>query len=101
MWDLLVQLWPLFVTGFDFAISLTAATHVVLYKRDTRAALGWVGIIWLAPILGSILYVCFGVNRIERRAQKIWRYQPRIHAGAQQAGCSPESLQRVLGPDRA
>src|SRR5258708_1664461 len=97
MWELLAQIWPLLVTGFDLAISLTAATHVVLYKRDTRAAIGWVGIIWLAPILGSVLYVLFGINRIERRAQKIWRHQTKSHPGAQREGCSSDDVERALG----
>lgn len=48
--------------------SLVASAHVVLRKRDPRAAIGWVGLIWLAPGLGALLYAVFGVNRIRRRA---------------------------------
>jgi cardiolipin synthase len=33
-----------------------------------RAATLWLGIIWLAPILGTVLYLAMGVNRIRRRA---------------------------------
>jgi cardiolipin synthase len=45
------------------------ALHVLLKKRDVRAAIGWLGLIWFAPVLGAILYWLFGVNRIQRRAK--------------------------------
>jgi cardiolipin synthase len=50
------------------AISLLASGHAILHKRDVRAALGWIGFIWLAPVIGGIAYAIFGVNRIRRRA---------------------------------
>jgi cardiolipin synthase A/B len=50
------------------AISLAASGHVVLHKRDVRSALGWVALIWLAPVAGAAGYLMFGVNRIRRRA---------------------------------
>ena len=40
----------------------------MLHKRDVRAALGWVGFIWLAPVVGAAAYFVLGVNRIRRRA---------------------------------
>jgi cardiolipin synthase len=42
--------------------------HAILYKRDSRAALLWVGVIWLVPAIGGVLYLTFGINRIRRRA---------------------------------
>jgi cardiolipin synthase len=51
--------------------SLLASGHVILHKRDVRAALGWVGFIWFAPGVGALLYVLLGVNRIRRRAAKL------------------------------
>ena len=52
-------------------LSLGASGHAVLYKRDTRAAIGWVGLIWVAPFIGAILYVLLGINRIKRKAAAI------------------------------
>ncbi len=49
-------------------LSVIASAHVVLYKRDSRAAVGWVGLIWLAPIAGAVLYGLLGINRIRRQA---------------------------------
>jgi cardiolipin synthase len=54
--------------ALTFLLSVIASAHVVLYKRDSRAAVAWVGLIWLAPIAGSVLYVLLGINRIRRQA---------------------------------
>jgi cardiolipin synthase len=29
---------------------------VLLKKSDVRGALGWIGAVWLAPVLGSLIY---------------------------------------------
>lgn len=51
--------------------AVLAAGHAVLYRRDPRAALAWVGLIALVPLLGVVLYYTFGINRIRRRAQAL------------------------------
>jgi cardiolipin synthase A/B len=53
------------------AVALLTAGHAVLYKRDPRSAALWVLLAWLLPILGGILYIFFGVNRVERRAARL------------------------------
>lgn len=50
---------------------VAAALHAVLRKRDTRAAISWVLLILLLPLLGAVLYASFGVNRIRRRARAL------------------------------
>lgn len=54
-------------------VALAAFTtgHVVLYKRDSRAALLWVGLAWLSPVAGTALYFVFGINRIRRKARRV------------------------------
>jgi cardiolipin synthase len=52
-----------------FISACIASAHVVLNKRDTRAAVGWVGLIWLVPVLGMLLYILLGINRIRRKAK--------------------------------
>jgi len=69
VFDLLVGFWPHLVVALHIIVASMASAHVVLFKRDPRAAIGWVGIIFLTPFLGSLLYVVFGVNRIRRRAR--------------------------------
>jgi cardiolipin synthase len=70
-WDRWIGFWPYLVTTVDVGVALVASGHAILYKRDARAAVAWVGLIWLAPFLGALLYLIFGVNRIRRRARSI------------------------------
>jgi cardiolipin synthase A/B len=66
--DKLSRFWPHLAAGFDFLAALLASIHALLHKRDSRAATLWLGIIWFLPLLGPILYLVLGVNRIRRRA---------------------------------
>lgn len=50
----------------------TAVTiHIILHKDDVPSAIGWTGLVWLAPILGSVIYVIFGINRVRRKAMRL------------------------------
>ncbi len=64
----LAEFWPHLAAGFSFLAALLASAHALLHKRDSRAAVLWVGFIWLLPLLGAALYATLGVNRIRRRA---------------------------------
>lgn len=66
--DLVGQVWPHLLAGLSVTLALLAGAHVVMYKRDSRSAIGWIGVIWLAPIVGVLLYVWLGINRLQRRA---------------------------------
>lgn len=70
--------WPYALGGIVFAISVVASAHVILRKRDVRAATGWVGLIWLVPGLGALLYAMLGTNRIQRRASVLHRDRRRL-----------------------
>lgn len=54
------------LTALHIALALGVSAHIVLTKDDVRAAIGWIGLVWLTPILGSGLYLVFGINRINR-----------------------------------
>ena len=45
--------------------------HVLLNKREVPAATGWIGLAWVAPFWGAVLYFMFGINRVMRRAKKL------------------------------
>lgn len=61
-------LWTLLLAVVNVIIAGAATMHAVLYKRETRSVIGWVGLVWLSPLFGALLYFCFGVNRLERKA---------------------------------
>jgi cardiolipin synthase A/B len=90
--------WPYVIAGVNLLVALLASAHVVLTKRDNRAALGWVGIVWLAPILGSILYVTFGVNRIRRKAHRLRKKETK-QKRQQLEQAAAEELGRALEDD--
>jgi cardiolipin synthase len=82
------------VAAIDLAVSLVASGHVLLNKRDTRAAIGWIGLIWLSPILGAGLYLLFGINRVHRRAR-------RLRGGARDAAPSAAEVEARGEPTEA
>ena len=95
---LLGELWP-YVTGALGIVSASLATmHIVLYKRDVRAAIGWTGLVWLAPIAGPLLYLFLGVNRIRRRAGRL-RGRPESSAGFTSEHLVARQELTVLPPD--
>ncbi|MFO1487247.1 MAG: cardiolipin synthase [Verrucomicrobiota bacterium] len=64
----LSEFWPHLAAGFDLLAVLLTSGHVLLHKRDTRAATIWIGVILLIPLFGPVLYLTLGFNRIRRRA---------------------------------
>ncbi len=68
MLSFLKEIWPHVTWTLTLLITVLASAHAILHKRDTRAAVAWVGVIWLVPVIGTVLYVILGINRIRRRA---------------------------------
>lgn len=56
---------------FHVVISPIAALHALMFKRDSRAAFGWIALCLLLPIAGPVLYTLLGINRIQRRARRL------------------------------
>src|SRR5262245_30848622 len=52
-------------------LAILASLHVLLYKRNARSATAWIGLIWLSPLIGALLYPLFGINRVRRRAMAL------------------------------
>jgi cardiolipin synthase len=65
------------------------AGHALLYKRDTRAVIGWVGFIILVPLAGAILYWMLAVNRVRRRAFALRQFAQPPGRNAAIAAASP------------
>ncbi|MEA5115377.1 MAG: cardiolipin synthase [Geobacteraceae bacterium] len=57
-------------TGAAAVISLLAAGHALLWKRDPRSALGWIVVSLYFPFIGPFLYWMLGINRIIRKARR-------------------------------
>jgi cardiolipin synthase len=100
-WNLWLDIWPYLVTAVDLAIALAASGHAILYKRDARAAVVWVGFIWLVPFLGALLYLLLGVNRIRRRARSLRAGRPHANLPPSPFECPAAGLSQSLGPEAA
>lgn len=70
--------WPteaieILIASVHVVLAGMVTVDVLLKKSDVRGALGWIAAAWLSPILGSVLYYLFGINRVTRRALKLAR----------------------------
>ncbi len=64
------------LTLIHITLATSVTLHVLFTKRDVGASIGWIGLAWLSPILGSILYLIFGINRVRRRAGQMRGVRP-------------------------
>ena len=66
-----MQLWHWILIFIDVVVAPAAAGHALICKRDPRAALGWIAVCLLFPLVGPFLYFVFGINRVRTRAHKL------------------------------
>ena len=60
--------WTTVLVLFDVLAVLLSGWHILLHKRTSSSALLWLNIVILLPLIGTLLYVAFGVARHGRRA---------------------------------
>lgn len=99
MSQFLHDFWPHLTGAAVLVIEFSAAGHAVLYKRDSRATIGWVGLILLTPVLGALLYWIFGINRIHRRATLMRAGQPESEPAASEHAATSGQVKQMLGAD--
>jgi len=73
MFYLISTYWPHILFVISIAMGAAAAIHAAMTKEEVRAAIGWVGVIILSPIIGAVLYAIAGVNRIRRKSLSVRR----------------------------
>lgn len=62
--------WVTIIVISHISLSLLTSVHVLLFKENERTSLAWIGLVILSPVVGSLVYWLFGINRIKRSAQK-------------------------------
>jgi cardiolipin synthase len=90
-----------FLIGIHALAALLTAGHALMNKRDPRSAWAWITACWLFPLAGSVFYLLFGINRIERRARRELGPAPGRHAAAGEplpdvAGGLPEEVRELV-----
>lgn len=73
------------------AIAGSVTVHVLLYKRNIGTSISWMGIAWLSPFVGGILYYALGVNRVKRRALRLRRERSHMFLVAEVAPDAPDA----------
>jgi cardiolipin synthase len=61
-------IWALALGVINVGLAIAVTVHAVLWKRDSRAVVAWVGLAWLTPLLGAVAYWVLGINRVHRKA---------------------------------
>ena len=69
IWRRLPWHWLVFI--FHSVLAPLSAFHAMMYKRDSRAALGWVAVCLFFPLAGPTTYYLFGINRIQTEAKRL------------------------------
>jgi cardiolipin synthase len=71
LWQYLLHTRSDVTLAIGLALAVGVTIHILLHKREVASAVGWIGLVWFAPILGALAYVVFGVNRVRRRARML------------------------------
>ncbi len=93
--------WPWFALIVTLALSFVVTIHLILFKRDSRSALAWIALAWLAPFLGAFAYYLFGINRMQRRARRLRQRPRKPQPPADTSGDLPAARVPVLSPELA
>ncbi|KRE24283.1 cardiolipin synthase [Bosea sp. Root483D1] len=80
MWEILSAYWPHILGFASLVLTVVAASHAAMTKDEVRAAIGWVGVIVLSPIVGPLIYAVGGINRI-RRASIVSQRKQKLGSG--------------------
>ncbi|ABG39990.1 cardiolipin synthetase 2 [Paraglaciecola sp. T6c] len=62
--------WVTIIVVLHIGLSIMSSLHVLMFKENERTSLAWIGLVIFSPVIGSLFYWLFGINRIKRSAQK-------------------------------
>ncbi|GAB1580722.1 phospholipase D-like domain-containing protein [Phyllobacterium phragmitis] len=65
--------WAQILAVLSLVMGTAAAIHATMTKEEVRSAIGWVGVIVLSPILGTLIYAVAGINLIRRSTLTLQR----------------------------
>ena len=100
-WPLFLKLWPHILATTLITVNVAASLHALLTKRDTRSTIAWVGLVWLSPGFGAAAYALFGVNRIRRKATRLWAGRRAVVHRVEAAMPSSQRITDAIGPTNA
>jgi len=57
--------------ALHIVLATAVSSHIIITKSDVRSAIGWTGLVWLTPVIGSLLYFFLGINLVRRSADRM------------------------------
>ncbi len=99
--DRMLDFWTLILAALAIAGPAAATVHIVFAKRNPSTAVAWVGLVWLAPLLGIVTYLMFGITRMQRRARALIGEEGMDESARDLEPVSLRELAEELGPKGA
>lgn len=93
--------WYWILPALHMLLWISAVLHALLFKRDSRAALGWIAVSLVFPFFGPLLYYVFGVNRITTSAQQLSLHAPDRMIGYELGLTGPVTTTSVIPEDQS
>ncbi len=94
----LVSFTAIALSTVHFALAAGVTLHVLAHNRNPGSAVSWIGLAWLSPVVGSLLYVLLGINRVRRRARSLVVAAPDDSVGVSPA---PQGCEHLAGLELA
>jgi cardiolipin synthase A/B len=95
------QLYPYLAGVLVATLAVVASLHAVFTKRNVGSAVAWVGLIWLSPLVGAVVYLFFGINRIHRRASALRAHTQRYRHTGSLPSVDAATLATQIGQEHA
>lgn len=77
-----------FIPPVHIMMAVLASGHALLNKADSRGAFGWIALCIILPLAGPILYIIFGINRVNSAARR--HYVTKLHKDSTDTVTEPE-----------
>ncbi|MCL2484746.1 MAG: phospholipase D-like domain-containing protein [Endomicrobia bacterium] len=56
------------------ALAVGTTIHILIHKDDIKSSIGWIGLVFLSPFIGTVLYIFLGINRVKRKGIKLRKH---------------------------
>src|SRR5580658_7002130 len=87
------------LSAVHFVLAIGVTLHVLAHNRNPGSAVSWIGLAWLSPVVGSVLYLLLGINRVQRRARSLGDPAPDDSVAEEAPG--PPGCQHLAGLELA
>lgn len=80
----------LLLSLLHIAMASAVTMHALLTRIAPQTTIAWIGLAWLSPYVGPLLYLFFGVNRVRRKA---------LNLSGPESDIDPPGSRHVVSPN--